>query len=125
MLVVDDDADLRESVCEMLNEEGFRTFDAINGLDALNHVMSGIRPDVILLDMMMPVMDGPAFLVGLNQTTFRDVPVVIMTAIQERAAKIVSAVRATSPDEIMCKPFKREQIVDVVNRMVVRGPKKP
>jgi CheY-like chemotaxis protein len=60
ILVVDDDTDLREAVVEALRSEGYRVTAAKNGADALSHLRLE-RPALVLLDLMMPVMDGWRF----------------------------------------------------------------
>ena len=58
VLVVEDHHDSREMLEEYLTEEGFAVESAINGLQALDRLLQGPRPDVVLLDLMMPVMTG-------------------------------------------------------------------
>ena len=62
ILVVDDDPDIRDSLREVLEDEGYGTSCVANGREALDFLRSGKRPCVILLDLMMPVMDGWQFL---------------------------------------------------------------
>lgn len=81
VLVVDDDADIRSTLEEVLTDEGYAVVAAANGLDALAILRAGERPCVILLDLMMPVMDGYRF----REAQVRDerlatIPVVVMTA---------------------------------------------
>lgn len=62
VLIIDDDADLREAVRDALEQAGHRVLEAANGRAALELLRGASeRPDLILLDMMMPEMDGPAF----------------------------------------------------------------
>jgi CheY-like chemotaxis protein len=80
VLVVDDDPDILEAICDILEGEGYRVARARHGEEALVRVEAQ-RPDVILLDLMMPVMDGVAFSQALRQRpSFRDVPVVVISA---------------------------------------------
>ncbi|WP_173009148.1 response regulator [Methylobacterium sp. P1-11] len=80
ILVVEDEADLRGHVCAYLAREGFPVREAENGLRALA-VLEAERPCLILLDLMMPEMDGFAFLRALRaRRDSRDVPVVVLTA---------------------------------------------
>lgn len=82
ILVVDDDADIRESLVEILTSEGFSTVSAGNGREALQLLRQGsLQPCLILLDLMMPVMDGFQFLEERNKDpSLADTPVVIITA---------------------------------------------
>ncbi len=80
VLVVDDDPDLLEAVCDILEVEGYRVSRARNGREALERVAE-TRPDLILLDLMMPVMDGLAFARELRVREERaPVPVVVISA---------------------------------------------
>ena len=57
ILVVDDDANITELICLYLNKEGFETEHAANGKEALE-IMQRFQPNLVILDVMMPVMDG-------------------------------------------------------------------
>jgi two-component system response regulator CpxR len=58
VLIVEDDADLREMMAQLLTLEGFETATAANGQEALEYLHATATPEVILLDLMMPIMDG-------------------------------------------------------------------
>jgi len=80
VLVVDDDPDILEAICDILDSESYRVARARNGAEALERV-DAERPDVILLDLMMPVMDGVAFAKALRERPAdRDVPILIISA---------------------------------------------
>ncbi len=80
VLVVDDDPDILEAICDILGTESYRVARARNGLEALERV-DAERPDVILLDLMMPVMDGVTFAQALRQRpAASDVPILIISA---------------------------------------------
>lgn len=85
VLVVDDDDDVRESFAELLEDRGHRVFAAENGRQALEVLDSLPRPAVVMLDLMMPVMNGPEFLAQLRRGPHRDLPVVVVSAFSERA----------------------------------------
>src|SRR3954451_9190794 len=82
IIVVDDDDDIRETVREALHTEGYETAGACNGLDALDQIRTAPElPSLILLDLMMPTMDGWEFLHNIEQDAeMRDIPVAIMSA---------------------------------------------
>jgi len=61
VLVIDDEDDARDAMQILLNGEGFACEDAANGREAVQKIESGLRPSVMVLDLMMPVMDGIAF----------------------------------------------------------------
>ena len=79
-LVVEDEAATREMICRVLAKEGWQAEQAVNGLDALQHLTTSV-PDVILLDLMMPEMDGFEFLTGMRKNPdWLDIPVIVVTA---------------------------------------------
>jgi len=81
ILVVDDDADLRETVELLLDDSGYDVTAVANGRAALDQLKGGARPDLILLDLMMPEMNGWQFLERAQADSILDsIPVVIMTA---------------------------------------------
>jgi len=82
VLIVEDDADTRDAIVEVLTDRNYRALEASNGVDALDELRGAApRPCVILLDMMMPVMDGKEFrnLQRLDEA-LREIPVVVLSA---------------------------------------------
>jgi signal transduction histidine kinase/DNA-binding response OmpR family regulator len=80
VLIVEDEAAMRDMLRRMLAREGWAVTEAINGREALERVAEN-RPELILLDLMMPEMDGFAFLEALRrQEAWREIPVVVLTA---------------------------------------------
>jgi CheY-like chemotaxis protein len=82
VLVVDDDSDIRSAVQELLADEGYSTVGAANGQMAMDWLRSAPAvPALILLDLMMPQMDGWEFLLRIDHSDrFRGIPVAIMSA---------------------------------------------
>jgi len=102
VLVVDDDPDILDAICDILDAEGYRVSRARHGQEALEQVDSE-RPDVILLDLMMPVMDGVAFSHALRQRpAVSDVPIVVISADgnPQRAAAVGAAGYLAKPFDI-------------------------
>jgi Response regulator receiver domain/Histidine kinase-, DNA gyrase B-, and HSP90-like ATPase len=84
VLVVDDDVEIRSVMWALLTDEGYHVRTAVNGRDALA-ILSSWCPDVILLDMMMPTMDGPTFLtIQQSNPKLRRIPVADRSRIFER-----------------------------------------
>ena len=80
VLVVEDEAATREMVCRVLTKAGWQTDEAVNGLAALDSLSDAV-PDVILLDLLMPEMDGFDFLARLRRNPdWSDIPVIVVTA---------------------------------------------
>jgi CheY-like chemotaxis protein len=82
VLIVEDDDDLREMMAQLLSLEGFRAETAANGREALDYLSKGDFPEVILLDLMMPVMDGWEFRrQQQDDPALAAVPVVVLSAL--------------------------------------------
>jgi CheY-like chemotaxis protein len=87
ILVVDDDPDCLDALQYLLESRGYRVDAARNGLEALRHVEGGGRPSVVILDLLMPVMDGLEFLRRRrDHPVLRDTPVIVLTATDARLA---------------------------------------
>jgi CheY-like chemotaxis protein len=113
ILVVDDDRDIRDSLIETLEDHGFRATGAANGAEALEVLRtSPDRPSLILLDLMMPVMDGLEFREQQRKhPSWAHIPVVVISAYSDVEA------RARSLDvECMRKPLAIRPLIDVVRR---------
>jgi CheY-like chemotaxis protein len=84
VLIVDDDRDVRDAMAELLSDEGYECLHAKNGLEALA-VLKLERPGLLLVDLIMPIMNGVDLLVRLRQDPcLRDIPVIAMTAANDR-----------------------------------------
>jgi CheY-like chemotaxis protein len=96
VLVIDDDEGIREGIVDLLEEEGFAAVGASNGLEALNFLAESKRPpSLILLDLMMPVLDGWTFCkVRQGIAMLMEIPVVAISAAPMNAAEAVRSERA-------------------------------
>lgn len=114
VLVVDDDEDIRDSTRELLELEGFDVRTAEHGQAGLVQVLSGGRPCLVLLDLMMPVMNGLEFLQALRSHPDPDVactPVVVVSALEE-----ARELRQRFDCEVLRKPVDMEQLLQAVHR---------
>lgn len=110
ILIVEDEQALCDLLADVLEGEGHSVRKASNGLDALQVVRAG-KPDLIFLDLMMPVMDGWQFLTELRQMPGgADIPVVVMTAVYDMS----NLERKTGARAILSKPFDIELIIEAV-----------
>ena len=83
ILVVEDDPDLRENLCEVLELEGFRAVGVTNGLEALEYLRTHLPPCLILLDLMMPGMNGSEFRAQQRvDVRLAEVPVIAVSAME-------------------------------------------
>ena len=118
LMVVDDDEDIREVLRLFLEIDGYRVTTAIDGLDALDQLKTRERPSLILLDLMMPRMDGERFMKTLRAGPFADIPVVIMSGHRDASDK------AKELDGNCClmKPVEFDELMDVVHRLSKHDP---
>ncbi len=120
-LVIDDNESIRSLLATVLEHTGFEVQTAANGartLDLLNQRNhdSAFSPDVILLDMKMPVMDGPTFVENYRRLARTHVPVVGVTASPWQAAPLASKL-----DAVLVKPFRIEELVTLLTGAVARN----
>lgn len=112
-LVVDDDHDIAEMVRLALVDEGYEVVLATNGSEALD--AAGNEPfDVILLDMRMPVMDGWAFAQAYRNRLGQRVPVIVVTAARDAAARAAEI----DADDYLAKPFSLDDLFATIERHI-------
>jgi CheY-like chemotaxis protein len=108
VLVVDDDAEIRQALADLLEDEDYGVLLAANGKEALDVVAAGGCPDVILLDVMMPVMDGWHFLSArLRHPDLIEVPIIIISAGQEAEREA----RKVGVFEVARKPLHVDDLI--------------
>jgi CheY-like chemotaxis protein len=113
LLVVDDDLELCESLADALNDAGYDTVTAGDGLRALALSHDPRAPRLILLDLMMPEMNGWQFREQqLRDRQTKDIPVVVMTASRDLRRHPVKA------DAFLFKPFTLDDLLEQVQRVV-------
>ena len=111
VLVVDDEPDLAESMVRLLRASGYPTRSAGNGVEALEAVAEHM-PSVVLLDILMPIMDGWECARQLRARYGNNLPIVVITA----AEHIQQRCREIDADEVLAKPFDLRQLLEVVRR---------
>jgi DNA-binding response OmpR family regulator len=117
LLIVEDDPDIRESLGELLAAEGFVVSLADNGQSALDHLVScETLPEVILLDLMMPVMSGEQFRSAqLADARWATIPIVIMSAAQE-LTRTGERLKAAA---VLKKPLGIDPLIDTLRKAVL------
>ena len=104
MLLVDDDFAILDGVADFLESEGFFVTSASNGIDALHQLRLGLRVDVIVLDVLMPIMDGWDFRAEqLVDPSLRRIPVVVITASGFSQYKLQQQL---DPYDVLSKPLE-------------------
>ena len=111
VLIVEDDPDTREMLTSFLQLEGFQTATASNGREALDRLTDGVNADVIVLDLMMPVMDGWQFRQRqVEDARLARIPTIVVSAAgRDRMAQI-------SADAYLAKPIDIEELLSRVTQ---------
>ena len=116
ILVVEDDDDVRSAVCESLDAEGYEVIAAANGVQALERLRSGAPPRLIVLDLMMPMMNGWQFRTAQRaDPAFAGIPVIVMSAV---GGDHVEAVQPLAAVAFLRKPFDLDTLLETVRRNV-------
>ena len=108
VLIVDDDHDIRDTLADVLTDEGFEVASAADGFEALEYLRSHPSPDLILLDWMMPRCDGARFREEQrSDASIASVPVILLTADTRKN----DTVRQTDAADYLAKPVKLEELL--------------
>jgi CheY-like chemotaxis protein len=111
ILVVDDDDDLRETLQTVLEAEGYEVASATNGRDALAYLRSNPLPCLVLLDLMMPIMDGWEFIQHQEaDPKLADLVVIVVTAATD------GRLNALAPRTVLPKPVPFERLLGAVEQ---------
>ncbi len=120
ILIVEDDAATREATAVLLVGEGYQVTCAANGQEALDRLRAGLRPNLIVLDLMMPVLDGWSFRAEqLRDPALADIPVLVCSAVSDlpgRAAPLGAAA-------LLAKPVEFDRLAESVTSLA--GQEKP
>ncbi|MBI3242946.1 MAG: response regulator transcription factor [Chloroflexi bacterium] len=116
ILVVDDKANVRQLLDEYLTGQGFRVVTATNGREAL-YTARHETPDAILLDIMMPEMDGYEFLKQYRRE--QSVPVIVITAREEESDAVLGL--ELGADDYVIKPFRMRELVARIQAVLRRA----
>lgn len=101
ILIVDDDKDIQSSIRMILELHGYAVACVSNGKEALEELVRGPSPEVILLDLMMPVMDGFEFLKTVeNDHLANDISIIVMTAARNKASEVKKYATLLKPFEV-------------------------
>jgi CheY-like chemotaxis protein len=116
ILVVDDEFGIGELLEALLQDDGHRVLTAMNGRHALERIAEA-RPDLVISDLMMPVMDGAALLKTMRESSdLRDIPFAVMCALPENTV----ADRIGGYDAFLRKPFKLAAISALVQSLLLK-----
>jgi len=115
ILVVDDEPLIAMALEAVLEDAGHRVATAANGRQALERLAEAPRPDLVLLDMMMPVMSGPALLAAMAADPgLAGIPVVVLSSLPEEAVRD----RAKGAMAILRKPCRAAAVLEAITRVL-------
>ena len=116
ILVVEDDHDVNDLVCDALDEAGYNVHSAFDGDEAMN-ACSEMRPDVILMDIILPDRDGIELCRALSQNEdTRSIPVIMLTGKQDLSSKLSSYIAGAR--RYITKPFAVDDLIYQVQRTI-------
>ena len=114
ILIVDDEQDIVESLKFVLEVSGFVCYTAYNGEDGLK-LAKEIMPDLIILDVMMPKINGYKISRLLKyDSKYKDIPILMITARSQEEDKLIG--EETGADEYITKPFDLSEVVNIVKK---------
>jgi CheY-like chemotaxis protein len=109
VMVVDDDDDIRETLRGLLEDEGYRVSAYPTGREALDALKGGEKPRVILLDLMMPVMDGAEFRrAQVDDPALASIPVILITAAG------LEPIKRSDYSDVLRKPLKVDRVLAAI-----------
>jgi DNA-binding response OmpR family regulator len=111
ILLVEDDADIRESVAEFLEEEGFSAVTAANGKEAEAYLLKNPAPACLVLDLMMPLLDGWTLAGLMREGHLPQIPIVVMTAADSHWGY------PTPPGQVLRKPVNALKLLRLVRAL--------
>lgn len=118
ILIVDDEFGIIEVLESILSDSGFKVISAINGQEALIR-MQETKPDLVIVDFMMPLLDGAGVIRAMRaDDRLRAVPVILASALPE---KTISE-RCSGYNVFLRKPFKTECLMEEISRLIDRSP---
>ncbi len=123
LLIIEDDGDLQQMLSIAFNKEGYEVHYAFNGKEGYDKILSA-QPDVVLLDLMMPVLNGVEVikLVTTNTLT-RDIPIIVMTAHGDKSDMLETSIKAQGVREYIRKPFEVASLKSMVRRLLSQYPR--
>jgi CheY-like chemotaxis protein len=120
VLVVEDQEASRKFLVTLLSIGGYRVLEASNGREALAHLFSESRPDVILLDLVMPVMDGWEFLDEQQKDSLlRTIPTIVVSGVPSNHPRCLDM----PPVRFLPKPYTVEQLIASIEAECSPGPR--
>lgn len=112
ILIIDDEINLRETIAEMLSYLGYDIFLSTDGKDGLEKVKE-IQPDLIICDIMMPILDGYGFMELHRTSIYSDIPVLFLSAKVEQKDKEIGI--SLGVKDYITKPFAFKDLKTIID----------
>lgn len=125
ILSIEDDAELQHLIGACLFRAGYEVHYAFNGKEGYEKILS-LRPDLVLLDMMLPILSGVEVLkLTMSNTLIRDTPIIVMTAFADQANTLEGSLKAQGVREYVHKPFKIAELIGLMERVIRKNAVSP
>ena len=122
ILVIEDDAELQQALSFALFKFNYDANYAFNGKEGYEKIIS-LRPDVVLLDLMLPILSGIEVIkLVTSNTSIREIPIIVMTAHGDQADLLEHSVKASGVREYIRKPFPIEELLKLIKRTIAQYP---
>ena len=120
ILIVDDEQDIRTYLSTLLEDQGYTTVQAKDGVEAMQKLQAE-KPDLITLDISMPEKSGVKFFRDLkSDDQWKKIPIIIVTGVSEDFKKFISSRRQVpAPEGFVPKPINREEILAIVKKLLI------
>jgi CheY-like chemotaxis protein len=114
ILVVDDEFGITEALGSLLADEGYHVLSAVNGQQGLDKLAS-LQPDLIMVDYMMPIMDGAKMLEAIrSQPKYEHLPIILMSGVAEATARQ----RCGGYSAFLRKPLRADAVLEAIARLL-------
>jgi len=129
ILVVDDDPDMRDAITIILESQGYQIVTAQDGVEALANLKAE-KPDLMMLDLLMPKMDGFAVLKELEDarwSKYREIPILILSSVREEASRRryeLETALTLEVDDYVEKPIAPDILLERVGKLLKKGKSK-
>jgi CheY-like chemotaxis protein len=118
ILIIDDEPDVLDYLTALLEDNGYATVTAKDGIDGLTKVKQ-VMPSLVTLDITMPEKSGVGFYREMKESDeYKDIPIVMITGISKDFEKFISSRRQVPPPEgYISKPIDREQVLSLIGKL--------
>jgi DNA-binding response OmpR family regulator len=125
LLIIEDDGELQQILSTVFNNEGYEIFYAFNGKEGYEKMLAH-QPDVVLLDLMMPILNGVEVIkLAATNTSLKDIPIIVMTGHGDKVDMLEHSMKAQGVRAYLRKPFELKEIRSLVRRMLTQYPRNP